>query len=130
MLDIDFFKQYNDNYGHQQGDVCLQQIAQVLNSISQRAVDLAARYGGEEFVLLLPQTNTEQAILLGEKCQSKIIELQLQHESSEACDVVTISAGISTIIPSASTQPSDLIMAADKLLYQAKDNGRNRIEYS
>jgi diguanylate cyclase (GGDEF)-like protein/PAS domain S-box-containing protein len=130
MLDIDFFKQYNDYYGHQKGDACLQQIAQVLNSISQRAVDLVARYGGEEFVLLLPQTDTEQATLLGEKCRSKIIELQLQHESSEACDVVTISAGISTIIPSASTQPSNLIMAADKLLYKAKENGRNRIEHA
>jgi diguanylate cyclase (GGDEF)-like protein/PAS domain S-box-containing protein len=130
MLDIDFFKQYNDSYGHQQGDACLQQIAQVLNSISQRSIDLVARYGGEEFVILLPQTVTEQAILLGEKCRTKVIELQLQHESSTVCDVVTISLGVSTIMPSVDTQPSNLVKVADEFLYKAKGNGRNRIEHA
>ncbi|MDT8377081.1 MAG: diguanylate cyclase, partial [Mariprofundaceae bacterium] len=130
MIDIDYFKQYNDHYGHQQGDNCLQQVARVLNGISQRAVDLVARYGGEEFVMLLPETDIEQATRLAEKCRNKIIEQRLPHPSSQAGDVVTISLGVSALTPSAETPPSALINAADRLLYTAKKNGRNRVESS
>lgn len=129
MLDIDFFKQYNDHYGHQQGDECLKQVARSLSMVSKRSIDLIARYGGEEFVLLLPETNEKRAIQLAEQCCSVVIEQQLPHKLSTVSDVVTISVGVSTIIPSVETQPSALVESADKLLYQAKKNGRNRIEY-
>ncbi len=129
MLDIDFFKQYNDHYGHQHGDECLKQVAQALSMVSKRSADLIARYGGEEFALLLPGTNEKQAIQLSRQCRSVVFEQQLPHKLSTVGDVITISVGVSTIIPSVETQPSALIKSADKLLYQAKENGRNRIEY-
>jgi len=130
LFDIDYFKQYNDHYGHQQGDNCLKEVANALTSVLKRAVDLVARYGGEEFVVLLPETDAKQAIRLAEKCRVKIIELQIPHESSKVSDVVTTSVGVSAIIPSAGTQPSSLIDASDKLLYKAKNNGRNRVEHA
>ena len=129
MLDIDFFKQYNDRYGHQQGDECLKQIAQALNSVSKRSMDLIARYGGEEFVVLLPNTNNKQAIQLAKQCCSVVVEMQLPHNLSTVSDVVTISVGVTTVIPSVDSEPSTLVNSADKLLYQAKNNGRNQVEY-
>ncbi len=129
MLDIDCFKQYNDYYGHLQGDECLKQIAKALSGVSKRAIDLIGRYGGEEFMLLLPETNKTQAIQLAEQCLSAIKHQKLLHEPSIASDVVTISAGVSTIIPLEASLSSTLIETADKLLYQAKQKGRNRFEY-
>lgn len=129
MFDIDYFKQYNDHYGHQQGDECLKQIANALCEVSKRAMDLIGRYGGEEFVLLLPETNETQAFQLAELCLSAVKLQKIPHELSTVDDVVTVSAGVSTIIPLRATQSSTLIEAADKLLYQAKQNGRNRFEY-
>jgi len=128
LIDIDYFKKYNDDYGHQQGDDCLKRVAQALSRVVKRAVDLVGRYGGEEFVLLLPDTDTEHAIRLAENCRNIIFEQHIPYESSKICDVVTISVGVSTIIPSTGTQPSSLVDAADKLLYRAKKNGRNRVE--
>ena len=129
MLDIDCFKQFNDYYGHQQGDECLKQIAKALCGVSKRAIDLIGRYGGEEFVLLLPETDETQAIQLAEQCFSAVKQQKLPHVLSTVCDVVSISAGVSTIIPLGGTRSSTLIEAADKLLYQAKQKGRNRFEY-
>lgn len=129
MIDIDFFKQYNDHYGHLQGDDCLKQVVQALSGVSKRAVDLLARYGGEEFILLLPETDADQAIGLAEKCRSMVAEQKFPHAASTVSDVVTISAGVSTMIPTANIHPASLINAADKLLYRAKNSGRNRIEY-
>ncbi len=129
MLDIDFFKQYNDHYGHQQGDECLKQIAQALNGVSKRSMDLIARYGGEEFVVLLPNTNNKQAIQLAEQCCSVVVEKQLPHNLSPISDVVTISVGVCTVISSVDTEPSTLVTSTDRLLYQAKNNGRNQVEY-
>lgn len=126
IFDIDYFKQYNDYYGHLQGDECLKQVAKALCEVSKRAIDLISRYGGEEFVLLLPETNETQAFQIAEKCFRAIKHQNLPHELSIACDVVSVSAGVSTMIPSKKSQPSMLIAAADKLLYQAKQNGRNR----
>jgi len=128
MIDIDLFKQYNDFYGHQQGDNCLISVAKALQSVSKRASDLLARYGGEEFILLLPETSATETTALAKKYLNKVIALQLPHESSTAANIVTISIGISTIIPSTDGQPASLISAADKLLYKAKKSGRNRIE--
>lgn len=128
LIDIDFFKQFNDFYGHQQGDDCIISVARALTSISKRTSDLVARYGGEEFVILLPETEAKDARRLAGMCLHKIIEQQIPHESSKISDVVTISIGVSTIIPLLSTQPESLISAADKLLYKAKKNGRNRVE--
>ena len=129
LLDIDHFKQYNDYYGHLQGDECLKQIAKALNGVSKRAIDLIGRYGGEEFFLLLPETNEIQAVQLAEQCFSAIKQQKLLHATSTVSDVVTVSAGIHTTIPLEEFQSSTLIEAADKLLYQAKQKGRNRFEY-
>jgi len=128
MVDVDYFKQYNDHYGHIQGDECLKSIANELTQIPKRAADLCARYGGEEFVLLLPNTNQEEAIRLAERLRAKILKLKLSHEHSNICDVVSISAGVSTIVPMMDISPLSLTKAADTALYQAKSNGRNRVE--
>ena len=129
MFDIDSFKQHNDYYGHQQGDECLKQVAKALCGVTKRAIDLTGRYGGEEFVLLLPETNEIQAVQVAEKCFSTVKHQNLPHEPSTVSDMVTVSAGVSTIIPLEESQSSTLIETADKLLYQAKQKGRNRFEY-
>ena len=128
MFDVDFFKQYNDKYGHLQGDECLKSIALELSQVAKRTADLCAHYGGEEFVLLLPNTDQKEAIHLAEICREKILKLKLPHEHSSICDVVSISAGVSTMVPITEISPVSLIKAADTALYQAKDNGRNRVE--
>ena len=128
MIDIDFFKQYNDTYGHTQGDNCLKIVANTLSFVLKRTVDLAARYGGEEFAILLPNTNTKQASIIAQKCRTEIIEQNILHESSKISGVVTISIGVSSIIPTGSMEPSILINNSDRLLYKAKNKGRNRVE--
>lgn len=127
VLDIDQFKQYNDHYGHVEGDECLIRVAQALNDIPMRATDLFARYGGEEFVLLLPETGREAAIEIAEKCRRAVLDLKIPHQASSISDIITISAGVNTVNPSADTEPSSLFVDADKMLYQAKKNGRNRV---
>ena len=127
MIDIDFFKQFNDRFGHQQGDDCLQQVARVLTAMSRRAADIAARYGGEEFALMLPETELKQAMRLAEECRNRIIEQQITFKT-EISDVVTISLGVGTLMPEQGMLPAVLIEIADKALYRAKDNGRNRVE--
>ncbi len=129
LIDIDYFKQYNDLYGHLKGDDCLRHIAKALSHVSKRAVDLVGRYGGEEFFLLLPDTNEKQAIDITKQCLEAIKRLNICHDSSEIADHVTISAGVKTIIPSKDRQPSELLEATDQLLYRAKNNGRNRLEF-
>lgn len=126
MIDIDFFKQYNDFYGHQQGDECLKIIAGLLRKVSKRSMDLASRYGGEEFVLLLPEINQEKARLLAEKCLTVVSEEKIPHEKSKIGSVVTVSAGVCTIIPAVGSPSSMLIECADALLYRAKKSGRNQ----
>ncbi len=126
FIDVDFFKLYNDNYGHLEGDKCLKKIAEKLKSLVHRPIDLIARYGGEEFALLLP--DTEEAESLANKCQQSIMALQIPHESSKAADVVTISVGLCTVAPQKGTESSWIIDLADKALYKAKEAGRNRVE--
>ncbi|WP_304608945.1 diguanylate cyclase [Planktothrix sp. FACHB-1365] len=126
LCDIDYFKQYNDTYGHSQGDICLQQVAQALQQGVQRSIDLVARYGGEEFVVILPHTDQEGALQVAEKIQEAIQQFNLPHCASAISQRVTMSIGICTIIPTLDRVPLDLINAADEALYQAKTQGRNR----
>lgn len=131
MLDLDFFKQYNDHYGHMQGDDCLKSVAQTLSLAATRPRDIFARFGGEEFVLLLPETDESAALKVAERCQRMIEKLQIPHAASAAGKFVTVSMGVGTIKqPSVEMEPKHFIDAVDKLLYKAKQNGRNRIEFA
>lgn len=128
MLDIDYFKQYNDRYGHIQGDQCLTQVAKMIEKSLERPSDFAARYGGEEFSILLPETPLDGGIQIAQRVMESIRALQIEHQSSAVAPYVTISIGIATIIPDAQTTERELIDAADKNLYLAKEGGRNRSE--
>ncbi len=128
MIDIDHFKGYNDGYGHQAGDYCLNRVATVLNGVSKRNTDLFARYGGEEFVLLLPNTSEIPTLELAECCLVKVSGLLIPHEYSDAANIVTISLGVATMVPAETMHASALIEAADQALYRAKSMGRNRVE--
>jgi diguanylate cyclase (GGDEF)-like protein/PAS domain S-box-containing protein len=125
--DIDFFKKFNDRYGHQAGDDCLRLVGQALADSVLRPADLAARYGGEEFALLLPDIDMEGALLVGQRVLVAIRQLNIKHQQSDVSDCVTISLGAACLIPTAGQAPKDLIALADKALYQAKESGRNRI---
>jgi diguanylate cyclase (GGDEF)-like protein/PAS domain S-box-containing protein len=127
MCDIDFFKAYNDTYGHQAGDKCLKAVGNVLKGSAKRAGDLVARYGGEEFTILLPMTDSEKAFIIAEKIQRDINSLKVPHKKSEVSDVVTLSFGIATLFPQTSKSPNDLVELADKALYRAKHEGRNKV---
>ena len=130
MLDLDFFKQYNDHYGHIQGDDCLKSLAQALTLAATRPRDIVARFGGEEFVLLLPETDENAALKVAESCQRMIKKLQIPHKASAVGGFVTVSMGVGTTKqPSAEMEPKHFIEAVDRLLYKAKLNGRNRIEF-
>jgi len=129
MADVDYFKPYNDFYGHMAGDRILKAIAEAILSVPQRPSDLVARYGGEEFVILLPLTNSDEALHVAEKIRSKIAALNLSHENSPYRRV-TISVGSASLIPGEGLQPSVLVNGSDEALYEAKRNGRNRVELS
>ena len=127
ICDIDYFKQYNDTYGHQQGDKCLRQVANSIKKTSARGEDLVARYGGEEFAVILPNTNEEQASKIAEKIRARVHDLDLSHKTSEVSDHVSVSLGFACLIPDSGTIMSDLIEDADRALYRAKREGRNRV---
>jgi diguanylate cyclase (GGDEF)-like protein/PAS domain S-box-containing protein len=127
MADIDYFKAYNDIYGHQSGDECLRRVAGILRSAVQRPADMVARYGGEEFVVVLPNTDIDGAQTVAEKIRTLIHEQKIAHQGSASGGIVTVSIGIAMAFPHPLRSPEDLIMAADKALYQAKDAGRDRI---
>jgi diguanylate cyclase (GGDEF)-like protein len=126
LIDIDYFKLYNDFYGHQCGDDCLIQVAQAIAKVPQRVVDLVARYGGEEFAVILPNTNIEGALLVAEAIKQAIANLAIPHKSSLVNDYVTLSLGVVSMIPTAEQSLGTLIAHADKALYAAKKQGRNR----
>lgn len=130
MIDIDFFKLYNDYYGHQQGDECLKQVALILNMTATRETDLVARYGGEEFGVILPETGLKGALELAENMRNNIDELKMEHKDSKISDHVTISLGVATAIPEQETKPELLVSAADQALYKAKEEGRNQVKHS
>lgn len=126
LCDVDFFKRYNDGYGHQAGDRCLQLVAQAINRAVGYSKDLAARYGGEEFVVVLPDTNAPGAKLVAELIHKELHSLALLHEFSEAAKIVTLSMGVATVLPTPAQEPASLIAAADAALYRAKKQGRNQ----
>jgi diguanylate cyclase (GGDEF)-like protein len=126
LFDVDYFKRYNDNYGHQAGDACLRQIAKASQVSVKRSVDLVARYGGEEFAVILPNTPAEGAMHVAETIRDRIKKLQIPHECSEISEFVTISLGIASLIPSSDDSPDSLIAKADNALYEAKQQGRDR----
>ncbi|WP_293126388.1 diguanylate cyclase [Microcoleus sp. bin38.metabat.b11b12b14.051] len=127
MFDIDFFKLYNDFYGHLGGDDCLRQVAGAIASCAKRAGDLPARYGGEEFAVVLPNTSAAGANVVARKICDTIADLKLPHARSSIGPYVTLSCGIATVIPAAEASPDTLISSADSALYQAKSAGKNRI---
>lgn len=127
LLDIDYFKKYNDTYGHQAGDDCIRKVAAVLKDTARRAGDFPARYGGEEFAVILPETDAEKARLVAESIRNRIQELQIPHEASDVSVFVSVSIGISSKIPSKdSNQIEKLLEESDKALYRSKETGRNR----
>lgn len=126
MFDVDYFKRYNDCYGHQLGDDCLIKIAQAVDRLVGRAADLVARYGGEEFIVILPNTNIEGAIAVAERIHAAIGELKIPHQCSDVNDFVSVSMGIVSNIPNLERSPSVLISHADQALYHAKQQGRNQ----
>jgi diguanylate cyclase (GGDEF)-like protein len=125
MLDVDWFKSYNDHYGHQAGDECLRRVAGMMNSSACRSGDLVARYGGEEFVMIAPMTDGDSALAIARKVCAAIEALALPHELSKfSC--VTASIGVASMLPSAEVAPDRLLKAADDAMYMAKENGRNQ----
>lgn len=125
LCDIDYFKRYNDCYGHQAGDACLKQVAQAIARVAKRPGDLVARYGGEEFAVSLPNTSADGAIQVAESIHSEVRLLNLPHAQSEVSAYVTVSLGISNQVPHPELQVESLIAAADRSLYAAKQQGRN-----
>jgi diguanylate cyclase (GGDEF)-like protein len=128
LVDIDHFKQFNDNYGHQAGDACLIQIAQVLSQAVVRKTDFVARYGGEEFAFILLNANIESVIRIAEKLRLSIMALAIPHAYSSVGNNVTISLGVAAIIPERNSSCRILIKAADDALYKSKESGRNKVE--
>jgi diguanylate cyclase (GGDEF)-like protein len=127
LCDVDYFKQYNDLYGHQVGDECLRTVARVIHAATKRPADLAARYGGEEFAVILPNTTLQGAFRVAEEVQARIRQLKLPHQSSLVNPCVTLSFGVASIVPAETDAPDQLITSADRVLYQAKITGRDRI---
>ncbi|EHU1600830.1 diguanylate cyclase (GGDEF) domain protein [Acinetobacter baumannii OIFC0162] len=128
MVDIDFFKLYNDSLGHLKGDQCLKDIATAISSIAARSGDLVARYGGEEFLLLFPMTNVQQAKIQAERLMNAIKKIAIVHPCSSVSPYVTISVGVATTIPRLNDSISAFVSRADHALYQAKTNGRNQYQ--
>lgn len=128
MFDIDFFKQYNDLYGHVKGDRCLTDIAQTLSLALDGPRDLVARFGGEEFVVLLPQADASVALKVAQRCERLIKKQAIHHAESPHGQLLTVSIGVGTVVPGGRMPPSEFLEAVDRQLYAAKKNGRNRIE--
>lgn len=128
MIDVDHFKAFNDTYGHPAGDVCLRSVAQAAQRTVHRPYDLVARYGGEEFVVLLPSTPREGCALVAQRIQADIAALNIAHSGSAAADFVTVSIGVASDIPADIDGKAQLVAAADRAVYRAKDRGRNRVE--
>lgn len=126
LFDIDFFKQFNDSYGHVAGDDCLVRVARALSSQNRRAGDFVARYGGEEFVFVWPHCPLGKAKQLADRARRAVEKLAIPHEKSDVSPVITLSGGIATVVPSHDIERKSLIELADQLLYAAKAAGRNQ----
>ncbi|MDJ0517436.1 MAG: diguanylate cyclase [Trichodesmium sp. MO_231.B1] len=125
IMDIDYFKKYNDYYGHQKGDNCLILVTQATSKVLKRPRDLVARYGGEEFAIILPNTDRKGAMTIADLIQQEIKELAIPHERSEVSSLVSVSLGISCVIPTVESSPNTLVDMADRAMYRAKQHGRN-----
>jgi diguanylate cyclase (GGDEF)-like protein len=130
MVDIDHFKLYNDHYGHPAGDATLAQVASAMRRAAARSQDLVARYGGEEFAILLPQLDEQGATGVARRLMHELEMLDLPHAASPTSQRLTVSIGISSMVPGEHSVPGDLVQVADALLYQAKAGGRNRYRTS
>ncbi|NRT73168.1 GGDEF domain-containing protein [Clostridium beijerinckii] len=127
MIDIDKFKEYNDKYGHVEGDKCLQNISMIIKNVVNQSNSVVSRYGGEEFIALISNSDLEKAKCIAENIRKDIEKLGILHEASEHRSV-TVSIGVAVAIPNMQMQPEDLIVMADQALYRAKGSGRNRME--
>lgn len=127
MCDIDYFKKYNDTYGHLAGDDCIRSVAGLIRSQCKRVSDIPARYGGEEFCVILPNTGSEQALFIAESLRKNLTDEKIPHSESPINGIITISIGLTTLIPDKNTSPEMIISLADKALYASKNNGRNRV---
>lgn len=127
LIDIDYFKAYNDQLGHQAGDHCLRRVAQELKNTLKRSTDLLARYGGEEFVAVLPQVEHQGGAVTAEKLRRCVADLKIPHPGSQVADHVTVSLGCASMIPTRGSSPQPMLEAADKMLYEAKKSGRNGV---
>ena len=130
IIDLDHFKLVNDTYGHQAGDECLKAVGKVLKEFSNRPGDICARYGGEEFALVYGGTSLDQAKILVSDLLNHIRSLNIPNEKSATLSTLTVSIGLTTMYPSKENNESDLIKKSDKLLYAAKENGRNQLSFS
>jgi len=128
MIDIDCFKLYNDHYGHQGGDSCLKKVANGLCSAIHRESDLLARYGGEEFSVILPDTDLNGAVKVAEEMLQAVKALRIEHPKSKVSDFISISIGVSSMVPQKKTEPEILVAAADQALYKAKEDGRDQVK--
>jgi len=129
MMDVDFFKKYNDTYGHSEGDACLIAVAEALSGSLSRADDFVARYGGEEFVIVLPDTDESGARVIAGRVLNNVKARNIPHEKNEAADHVTISIGVTTSDVKQEQSGDDYIKQADKALYMSKQSGRNRYTF-
>ena len=125
LLDVDHFKAYNDHFGHQLGDACLEAVARAVHDAHSRAGEVVARYGGEEFGVLIPGVTHRDALASAEHDRQRVVDLALPHPSSDAGRVVTVSIGVASAQPGDGSTPADLVGAADRALYRAKREGRN-----
>jgi len=130
LIDIDYFKPFNDTYGHQEGDACLKKVSAAIKKVVHRTADMVARYGGEELVVVLPNTQSQSALHVAEQMRKAVAQMRIPHSGSKAAEHVTISSGVATMAPSAQWAPKSIIEKADKALYQAKETGRNRVVMS
>ena len=127
LCDVDFFKTYNDTFGHLQGDRCLQEVAHTLKYTLHRPGDMVARYGGEEFVIILPNTKVSGAIHVAQQIRTAIKQLKLPAATEKVSKYATISLGVAGVIPSLEMSAKQLLNDADKALYEAKEKGRNQV---
>jgi diguanylate cyclase (GGDEF)-like protein len=127
ICDVDYFKRFNDTYGHPAGDVCLQRVAEALQRSVRRSVDLVARYGGEEFTILLPNTDAAGGVTVARLVQAEMTRQRIAHAASPIASVVTLSFGLASVVPDQTTAMVSLLERSDQQLYRAKQQGRNRI---
>jgi diguanylate cyclase (GGDEF)-like protein len=130
MIDIDWFKRYNDTYGHREGDSCLKAVTEIISKTLSRDSDFVARYGGEEFTIVLPNTDRAGACIIAEKLLENIRNAKIPHSKSDIAEHVTISIGVTTGKASHTQNGNDYIKKADEMLYKSKQGGRNRFYFS